>query len=59
VPFIYSVDETLDVGEDRGTPILEDYADRMPFRYAGRIDEVTIRFPGGDAASGAPDIDAK
>ena len=42
VPFIYSVDETLDVGEDRGTPILEDYADRMPFKYNGRIDEVDI-----------------
>ena len=36
VPYIYSVDETLDVGEDRGTPILEDYADRMPFAYTGR-----------------------
>ena len=47
VPFIYSVDETLDVGEDRGTPILEDYADRMPFKYAGRIDEVEIHLPGG------------
>ena len=59
VPFIYSVDETLDVGEDRGTPILEDYADRMPFKYAGRIDEVTIHLAGGNAASDVPDIDAK
>jgi len=42
VPYIYSVDETLDVGEDRGTPILEDYADRMPFAYTGRIAEVDI-----------------
>ena len=42
VPYIYSVDETLDVGEDNGTPIVEDYADRMPFRFDGRIDEVAI-----------------
>ena len=42
VPFIYSVDETLDGGEDRGTPILEDYADRMPFKYNGSIAEVDI-----------------
>jgi hypothetical protein len=42
VPYIYSVDETLDVGEDRGTPILEDYADRMPFAYTGPIAEVDI-----------------
>lgn len=42
VPYIYSVDETLDVGEDNGTPILEDYASRMPFRYDGQIDDVAI-----------------
>ncbi|MCI0702201.1 MAG: arylsulfatase [Planctomycetia bacterium] len=42
VPFLYSVDETLDVGEDRGTPILEDYADRMPFKFNGKIEKVTI-----------------
>ena len=59
VPFIYSVDETLDVGEDRGTPILEDYADRMPFKYNGRIDEVEIDLVGGNAAAEVPDIDGK
>ena len=42
VPYIYSVDETLDIGEDNGTPIVEDYADRMPFRFDGRIDQVAI-----------------
>ncbi len=42
VPFLYSIDETLDIGEDRGTPILEEYADRIPFRFPGRIDRVTI-----------------
>lgn len=31
VSYLYSVNEMLDVGEDRGTPILEDYADRLPF----------------------------
>ena len=59
VPFIYSVDETLDVGEDRGTPILEDYADRMPFKYNGRIDEVEIDLEGGNAALDVPDIDGQ
>ncbi len=59
VPFIYSVDETLDVGEDRGTPILEDYADRMPFQYTGRIAEVDIDLAGGNAAAEVPDIDGK
>ena len=54
VPFIYSVDETLDVGEDRGTPILEDYADRMPFRYNARIDEVEIHLVGGNPGPRRP-----
>ena len=56
VPFIYSVDETLDVGEDRGTPVLEDYLDRMPFKYSGRIDEVEIYLKGGNADADVPDI---
>jgi len=59
VPFIYSVDETLDVGEDRGTPILEDYADRMPFKYNGKIAEVEIYLKGGNADALVPDIDHK
>ena len=42
VPFRFSVDETLDIGEDRGTPILEEYADKMPFKYKGKIEKVTI-----------------
>ncbi len=58
-PLPYSVDETLDVGEDRGTPILEDYADRMPFNYTGRIDEVEIHLEGGNAALDVPDIDGQ
>src|SRR5262249_38832656 len=28
--FRFSLDETFDVGEDTGTPVAEDYADRMP-----------------------------
>jgi hypothetical protein len=59
VPFIYSVDETLDIGEDRGTPILEDYAERMPFKYSGKIAEVAIDLAGGNAALAVPDIDGK
>ncbi|REJ90673.1 MAG: arylsulfatase [Planctomycetota bacterium] len=43
VPFLYSIDETLDIGEDRGTPILEDYADRMPFEFNGEIEQVVIQ----------------
>jgi len=33
----FSLDETFDVGLDTGTPVVEDYADKMPFRYAGTL----------------------
>ena len=42
VPFRFSVDETLDIGQDCGTPILENYAERMPFEFSGKIEKVTI-----------------
>ena len=42
VPTRFSLDETFDVGEDTGTPVIEDYADRMPFRFTGKLDKVTI-----------------
>jgi arylsulfatase len=51
VPFTYSVDETLDVIEDRGSPIA--------FKDTGRIDEVEIHRAGGNAALDVPDIDGK
>ncbi len=35
-----SLDETLDIGEDTGTPVSEDY--RVPFKFAGEIDSVTV-----------------
>jgi arylsulfatase A-like enzyme len=35
-----SLDETLDIGEDTGTPISEDY--KVPFKFTGQIEKVTI-----------------
>lgn len=49
----------VDVGGDSGTPILEDYADRMPFRYSGKIAEVDIDLARGNAALDVPDIDGR
>ena len=39
--FRMSLDETLDCGEDTGTPVSEDY--RLPFRFTGKIDRVAVR----------------
>lgn len=36
-----SLDETLDIGEDTGTPVSEDY--KVPFKFTGEIEKVTIQ----------------
>jgi arylsulfatase A-like enzyme len=33
----FSFDETFDVGQDTGTPVLEEYVDKMPFRFTGTL----------------------
>jgi len=38
--FRLSLDETLDCGEDTGTPVSEDY--HVPFKFTGRIGKVVI-----------------
>jgi arylsulfatase len=37
IPVRFSLDETFDVGQDTGTPVLEEYADKMPFRFTGTL----------------------
>ncbi|MCJ7754565.1 MAG: sulfatase-like hydrolase/transferase, partial [Thermoanaerobaculales bacterium] len=41
LPFRMSLDETLDCGEDTGTPVSEDY--HLPFKFTGTIGKVAIR----------------
>jgi arylsulfatase A-like enzyme len=40
VPLLFSADETLDIGEDTGTPVSEDY--HVPFKFTGGIKKVMI-----------------
>ncbi len=40
IPFRMSLDETLDIGEDTGTPISEDYS--VPFTFTGTLEKLTI-----------------
>lgn len=40
IAFRMSLDETLDIGEDTGTPISEDY--HVPFAFTGKLEKVTI-----------------
>jgi arylsulfatase len=40
IPFRVSADETLDIGEDTGTPVSEDY--RVPFKFTGTLNKVVV-----------------
>jgi arylsulfatase len=40
IPVRVSVDETLDFGEDTGTPVIRAY--EVPFRFTGKLESVTI-----------------
>jgi arylsulfatase len=40
LPFRLSLDETLDCGEDTGTPVSEDY--QVPFEFTGDLKKVTV-----------------
>jgi arylsulfatase len=40
IPYRMSLDETLDIGEDTGTPVSEDY--KVPFKFTGDLEKVTI-----------------
>jgi arylsulfatase len=39
--FRVSADETLDIGEDTGTPVSEEY--HVPFKFTGKLNRVLIR----------------
>jgi arylsulfatase len=41
IPFRISADETLDIGEDTGTPVSEDY--HVPFKFTGKLFGVAIK----------------
>ena len=46
IPFRISADETLDFGEDTGTPVSEDY--KVPFKFTGTLNKVIITLGGAE-----------
>jgi len=42
VPAAFSASETFDVGVDLGSPVSQDYFERRPFRFDGRIENVQV-----------------
>jgi hypothetical protein len=42
IPVRFSLDETLDAGMDIGTPVVESYVAKMPFKFTGGVKKVVI-----------------
>jgi arylsulfatase len=42
VPIRFSLDETFDIGEDTGTPVVEDYVNKMPFAFTGTLKKFVV-----------------
>ncbi|MDL2400713.1 hypothetical protein [Rhizobium mayense] len=38
----FSLDETFDIGQDTGTPVLEEYDGKMPFAFNGTLKRFTV-----------------
>ena len=38
----FSLDETFDVGQDTGTPVLEEYENKMPFPFTGTLTKLAV-----------------
>jgi arylsulfatase A-like enzyme len=41
-PLRFSLDESFDVGQDTGTPVIDEYDDKMPFKFSGTLKKVDI-----------------
>ena len=43
-PLLFSANDCLDIGTCLGGPVSDDYYDRAPFPFNGRVDNVNIRY---------------
>jgi Sulfatase len=41
-PIRFSLDESFDVGQDTGTPVIDEYDAKMPFKFTGTLNKVEI-----------------
>jgi len=41
-PLRFSLDESFDVGQDTGTPVIDEYDSKMPFKFTGTLNKVEI-----------------
>jgi arylsulfatase A-like enzyme len=43
LPFRFSLDESFDIGEDTGTPVIDEYDAKMPFQFNGTLRKVEFK----------------
>jgi arylsulfatase A-like enzyme len=41
-PIRFSLDESFDVGQDTGTPVIDEYDAKMPFKFSGALKRVEV-----------------
>jgi hypothetical protein len=39
----FTLDESFDVGVDTGTPVIDEYDAKMPFKFTGTLEKVRIK----------------
>lgn len=39
----FTLDESFDVGVDTGTPVIDEYDAKMPFKFTGTLEKVQIK----------------
>jgi hypothetical protein len=52
IPTRFSLDETFDIGMDTGTPVVEDYVNKMPFKFTGTLKKVLVETGKSGLAAG-------
>src|SRR6266478_6486343 len=43
IPFRFSLDESFDVGQDTGSPVIDEYDAKMPFKFSGTLNKVEVK----------------
>jgi len=43
LPFRFSLDESFDIGQDTGSPVIDEYDGKMPFPFTGILHKVEFR----------------
>ena len=43
IPFRFSLDESFDVGQDTGSPVIDEYDAKMPFEFSGTLYKVEVK----------------